>query len=231
MIAITERDMLFMRELAARGWCSVKYLSRFFPSHQAALQRLAKFEKEKLIERKNILEIINSKNLQLRTLQLCNHYTIRTNFVKISSEAYSIIGIKNRPQLKEEIVVHQIYQEFVEVYLVDLLGVKRIESNPNMSPKPDLHFKYNDISVSVEIERKYRKPRVSTKKEPSYQDYIDKLLTHSERIIYLFETEIELDKFRKEKYSKRVFSSVIYRPFEVFDYTDKVITIKEALSG
>ena len=231
MITITERDMVFLRELAARGWCSVKYLSRFFPSHQAALQRLAKLEKGKLIERQNILQIINSKHLQLRTLQLCNHYSSKTNFVKISAEAYATIGVKNRPQLKEELVVHQIYQEFIESYLMDLLSVAEMRSNPDLSPKPDLHFTYLNHRVSVEIERKFRKPRVSTKKELSYQDYIDKLLDHSDRILYFFETESEHEKFIKEKYSKRVFSSVIYRPFEVLNFENKIIKTSEALRG
>lgn len=231
MIQITERDQLLLGALAARGWCSVKYLTQFFPSHQATLQRLKTLEEYGIIERRNIMALINENNLHHKTLMLCNYYTNKSYFVKITREAYGKTKIKNKTLLKESLVIHQLYQEFIEVHFKTEFGVQKIESNPDYKPRPDLFFEHNSKKYVIEIERRVRKPKVSNHRDKSYQDYIDSLLMYCDRIIYFFETEDEHKKFIKESYSKRVFSSVINKPDVLIDHEKNKILTKDLLSG
>lgn len=231
MIQITERDILLLAALASRGWCSVKYLTQYFPSHQAALQRLKTLEASNIIEKRNILSLINENNLSHKTLSLCNYYSSKSNLVKITPQAYKQLKIKNKTQLKDSLVIHQLYQEFVEVYFKKNFGVESIESNPDLKPRPDLFFTHNGKKYVVEIERRMRKPKVSNKRDKSYFDYIQSLLNFSDRIIYLFESDSEHKKFVAEPYSKRVYSSVINKPFELFDHANNKILTKELLNG
>lgn len=245
MFQLTDRDKIIIDKMAKRGWVSSKYLARFFPSHQAMTNRIHILRKNQIIESKSIKDLIRDSNFNQASLNLTKYLSYTVFFYKIRDEWYKTFKKNYKKFSDPRLIIHQIYQEYIEVYFLQELGVENIESNPDLKPTPDLYFKHNNKKISVEIERTVkRNPNDLTVKKKnkdgttneykrksfSYDKHIDSLLDFSDIIIYLFETDKELEKFLKNTYSKRLYCSTINKVNELINSSGNKILTKDLLN-
>ncbi len=247
MIELTERDKLIFEKMAMRGWVSSTYLSRYFPSREAMQVRIHKLAHENLVQSISFKDLIKESNFNTLTMQLSKYLSYKNHFYRISDLCYKTLGITDRKFSDKRMIVHQIYQEYIEVFLLKNFDIKDIESNPKLKPTPDLHFEYKNRRVTIEIERTVKKNpndimvheknkdgsrRSYLRKGFNYDTYIDGLLQFSDVIIYLFETKREREHFfKKGSFSKRVFSGLIDKPETLYDLNNTAIKISDVLSG
>lgn len=252
MFILTDRDRLVIDKMAKRGWVSSKYLAALkfqgtslFSSHSAMTNRIHILRKNKIVESKCIKDLINNSIYNQKSLKLTKYLSSTIFFYRIRDEWYKTFRLNSKKFSDPRFVIHQIYQEFVEIYLLTEFKIENIESNPNFKTKPDLHFELNNKKITIEIERSLkRNPNdliVKKKRKDGsvheykrkafrYDKHIDKLLDFSDLIIYLFETQEELEKFLKNSYSKRLYCSTINNLHELIDSSGNRILTKDLLN-
>lgn len=240
---LTERDKIVIEKIIKRGWVSSKYLARFFPSHFAMIHRLRTLRENKIIESKNIKELVKESEFNQKTLNLTKYLSNRLMFYKLNEEFFKKFKESYKKFSDKRMIVHQIYQEYVEIFFLTEFNVLNIESNPEFNPIPDLYFKYNNKNISVEIERSVKRNKANwsyknveglpTKKVPriNYEKHISMLLERSDLVFYFFENDKELSKFLKNTYSKRLYCSTLNKLETVVDYNGETVPIEQVLNG
>lgn len=252
MFQLTDRDKIIIDKMARRGWVSSKYLTALkhngislFPTHSAMTNRIHILRKNEIIESKSIKDLVKLSSFNQTSLNLTKYLSYTVFFYKIRDEWYKKFKKNYKKFADPRLIIHQIYQEYVEIYFLQEFAVKNIESNPDFKPIPDLYFNYNNKKITVEIERTVkRNPNDLTVKKKNkdgtineykrkafkYEKHIDELLNFSDLIIYLFETDKELQKFLKNTYSKRLYCSTINNLHELIDSKGEKILTKDLLN-
>lgn len=229
---LTERDKIVIRAIVERGRASSRYLARFFPTHQAMLTRLNILRKNGILESERIRDIVKYIDFKSTTIDYSKFLPINSLFFTVSDKVYKELGVSNTILKSKQMITHQIYQEYVELYLLNNFDIKNMQANPSLKPQPDLYFNYNSKNISIEIERTIKKNpndtiqrrkkkdgsvRESIRRGFSYDKHMDKLLNFSDVIIYFFDNDKTLEKFLKNTYTKRLYCTTFSKPDELIN--------------
>lgn len=246
MMVLTERDKLVIGALIDRGWASTRYLKRFFPTHQAMLSRLNILKRYGLLQSVPSRELMKHINFKTTTVDYSKFFNKNSVFYRLSDDFYKDFKLPTAVLKNPRMITHQIYQEYIELFFLENFNIKEIKSNPDLNPRPDLYFNYNNKNISIEIERTLKRnqnARIEKIKKTdgsfrerrrpgfSYSDHIDRLLNSTDLIIYYFETEQELKKFLKNSYSKRLYCSTFDNPDELINSMGARVLTRDVLNA
>lgn len=245
IIWYTDRDEKIIYGLAQRGWATQNYLIQFFPSYQAMINRLRALNEMQVIYTTPTNTVLKRANLKIPSSEYEKYFPIKSNLYRLSDSCYRSLRIRNKNLSLEKMAAHQIFQEYVELYLKNTFGIKEIEvDHYKRFPKPDLYFNCNGKNFSVEIERSLkRNPNYltieKTKKDGTirqyrrkpfrYYDHIDNLFNFSDRVIYVFEVKEDLIEFSQINESRYVYVTTLDSLDKLINKQNEVILTESLL--
>lgn len=246
MIQFSDRDKKIIAAMIKRGWVSTRFLDQFFPSRKSTNMRIIKLRSEKVIESKSARELL-AVDKYVRSSFPVGYNVEKLYFHRLTEDCINSLDATAALMVSDKIVVHQLYQEYIELELMNKYGVTGIEPNPSKKPRPDLFFEFNDRRFSIEIERniktnlndwfqkkKNKKTGEIIEKKRlgfDYQKRVDALLKFSDVVIYYVPNEKFIKLMDRRVSDNCAYLGTLDNPHELYNKNLKIVTLESVLNG